>query len=647
MQKQAVEASGKRYSRIPWRVLAAALVCVGMFGTSTTDAQRRTDPSYVGGELLVRFRPEVSEERRTARAAALSARILQRLGRVGVDHIRLPDGVDPEAAAAALRGDREILAVQPNYVRSVIASAPPDDSYWLSDDPGLWGLRKIDSPAAWFTYTWGDETVVIANLDTGVNYNHPDLAANMWHNPGEIAGNRVDDDRNGYVDDIVGIDTAYGDSDPMDDHGHGTHTAGTTAAVGNNGVGVVGVSWNTKLIACKFLGSDGSGSDAGAIACFNYLIDLKERGVNIRATNNSWGFARGGGYPYALESVIEEAGRAGILNVFAAGNSGSNNDVTPFDPASLRPDSIVAVAASDSNDNRPGFSNYGATSVDLAAPGYKILSTHGSSYGVLSGTSMATPHVVGAAALLFSRYPNLSVAEGKALLMAGADDVGPWPTLVASGGRLNVFGALSQGGSNAPPVISITEPGSGATATAPASFNVTAAASDADGTVQQVTFYANGLPIGTDTEAPFSIEWTGIAAGNYALSAMAKDNLGATSISDPVNVTVNGAAGDGDAPPTVTLTSPADGAQFQAPANMTVTADASDADGIAEVSFYANGTLIGQDTASPFEVTWSEVAAGNYALTAVAVDTRGASTISSAVNVAVKVRGGKGKSPKR
>ena len=199
----------------------------------------------------------------------------------------------------------------------------------------------------------------------------------MWRNPGEIPGNGIDDDGDGYIDDVYGIDTLHHDSNPMDDEGHGSHTAGTIAAVGNNGLGVVGVSWNTKILACKFIGADGSGTDAGALECFHYITALRNRGEHNRVSSNSWGQSRGSDPPSAvLQAAIDEAGEAGIINIFGAGNDGTNNDVSPFDPASYSSPSIVSVASSDATDHRSSFSNYGALSVDIAAPGEGIMSTY-------------------------------------------------------------------------------------------------------------------------------------------------------------------------------------------------------------------------------------------------------------------------------
>ena len=522
-----------------------AAILVGMTVWIVTATGQRPDPrpaQYVPGEILVKFRPDASTARRNAVLEARSARLVRRFEALDLHHVRLRTGQTVEAALAAFQADPDVLSAQPNYIRYLTAPAPPNDPSWLDDS--LWGLRKIMAQPAWTNFTSGDGTVVVADIDTGVNYNHPDLAANMWTNPGEIPGNGVDDDHNGYVDDVRGIDTVNHDSDPMDDHGHGTHTAGTIGAVGNNGIGVVGVSWNVKILACKFIAAGGSGTDAGAIECFNYITALKNRGINIRVSSNSWGAARDltQPFPTTFKNAIDAAGNAGILNVFAAGNAGTNNDVTPFDPATFTSSSIVAVAASDGADNRAGFSNYGSTSVDLAAPGVSIRSTYGGGYGDLNGTSMATPHVAGAAALLFTQKPSLTVSAAKSLLLGNVDRLGAWTGLAVSGGRLNVFGAALANAGNLPPTVSIAAPLNGATLTVPPAVTVTATANDSDGTVSSVAFYANGSLIGTDTASPFSIPWSP-AAAIYTLTAVATDNLGVATTSAPVTVTVTAPAG--------------------------------------------------------------------------------------------------------
>src|SRR5688572_31170114 len=425
--------------------LAFAFVLLGS-GLRPSPAAQRPSPSSET-DLLVQFTGLTPASRREAILSSVGASSRRRFDHLNADLAVLAPGRSMAAALGALARYSEVVAAQPDFEREAVGAAA-NDPYWLNGS--LWGLERIGARETWAEIGTGGTDVVIADIDTGVNYQHPDLGPNMWRNPGELPGNGVDDDVNGHVDDVFGIDAANGDSDPMDDHGHGTHTAGTFAAAGNNGVGVTGVTWNAKILACKFLKADGRGLDSGAVACFNYIAALKQRGVNVRVTSNSWGDVRSGPAS-VLKNAIDAVGALGIVNVFAAGNDGTNNDIVPFDPASMSSSSIVSVAASDGSDNRAGFSNYGASSVDLAAPGVSILSTTVSGYGYASGTSMAAPHVAGAAALLASIDPSLSVDSLKLLLLQQVDPVPAWAGLVASGGRLNLFRAASAITPVAPP----------------------------------------------------------------------------------------------------------------------------------------------------------------------------------------------------
>ena len=598
-------------------------------------AQQPAPPpgKYVADEILVKFSSSTNNNQRDNMLRARSAARLRRFSR-GIEHLKLPQGQSVEAAIAAFRAMAGVEAVAPNYIRHVVQSPgpPPNDPFWL--DGTLWGMQKIQAQPAWANFGGGDGSVIVASIDTGVNYNHPDLSANMWRNPLEIPGNGIDDDGDGYVDDVYGIDTVNHDSNPMDDEGHGTHTAGTIAAVGNNGIGVAGVSWNAKILACKFIGSDGSGTDAGALECFQYITALRNRGENIRVSSNSWGQDRVSDPPSAvLQTAIDDAGEAGILTIFGAGNDGTNNDVAPFDPASYSSPSIVAVASSDMDDHRSSFSNYGATSVDIAAPGEQIMSTYlGNGYEVLDGTSMATPHVAGVAALLAMMNPTLSVPALKSLLLDNVDQLPAWTGRVVSGGRLNAFKAASAVSppNNNKPTVAITSPTEGFTIKEPATITLTATASDSDGTVQRVVFYANGNPVGAATTSPYVATWTNVPAGNYMLTAVATDDLFGTTTSAPVNITVVP-----NFPPIVTLSSPTEGATFTSPAVLTIEAIAADSDGTVDsVAFFANGQPIGTDATAPYSITWA-APMGSYTLTAVAMDNQGATTASAPVHVTV------------
>jgi subtilisin family serine protease len=515
-------------------ILAVTLVITAATGLR---AQPPLDAdAFVAGEVLVQFRPGTDETRRAAIRSAHGLSRVREYRSLRMERLRIPRTASPMALTQALRAHGEVEAAQPNFIRQTTSVASPNDPYLVNGS--LWGLQKISAPAAWAAYGAGTETVVVADIDSGVNYSHPDLAVNMWRNPGEVPGNGIDDDANGYVDDVNGIDTVNNDSNPADDQGHGTHTSGSVGAVSDNGIGVAGVANNVRILACKFLSSQGEGSDADAIECFNYVIALKQRGVNVRVTTNSWGSARGGFFPSALKNAIDALGNAGIVNVFSAGNAGVNVDVTPFDPASFTSPSIISVAASDGGDARASFSNYGVVGVDLAAPGVNILSTYASSYAWGSGTSMAAPHVAGAAAALLAHRPWLSVSEVKEALLGSVDRLGGWTGLVASGGRLNMFQALNSVPlNNASPSVVLTSPVHGASFAVPATVTLAANAFDADGSISAVTFYANGTFVGSAATSPYTSVWTVGSAGTYTLTAVATDNLGATTTSPGVTVT--------------------------------------------------------------------------------------------------------------
>lgn len=305
----------------------------------------------------------------------------------------------------------------------------------------------IDATQAW-DITTGDPNQIVADIDTGINLQHPDLVGNLWTNPGEIPGNGIDDDHNGYIDDVHGWDFVSNDNTPNDEHGHGTHTAGTLAAVGNNGMGVTGVAWDVSLLPLKFIGGDGNGSTSDAVAAINYCTDLRRRGFNIRVSNNSWG--ADGGYSQSLYDAIKANGEAGMLFVTAAGNEGVNIDAQAdqslFYPAAFDLPNIISVASTDSSDRRSSFSNWGSTSVDLGAPGTLIRSTTSDGgYGYMSGTSMASPHVAGVAALAFAiSPPNTDIQTIKSAIFNGSDSIASMQDITVTGKRLNAFGTLMQ-----------------------------------------------------------------------------------------------------------------------------------------------------------------------------------------------------------
>lgn len=399
---------------------------------------------FVPDELLVKFRKDAKQEAARKAHIQIGARVLDDLGGFGWQRIKLPASASVDDAVKRYEKFPEVEFVHPNYYYHLL-NTPNDTQY---PNTGMYGLRKISAPQAW-DLTTGSSAVVVANIDTGVRYTHEDLAANMWTNSGEIAGNGVDDDGNGFIDDVHGYDFFFNDSDPFDDiggvGGHGTHTAGTIGAVGNNALGVVGVNWNVRIMAIKIYSPAGTNTtSAMLINAYNYVTLMKNRGINIRVTNNSYGGClEACGYDQATKDALDAMGNAGILNVFAAGNSGTNNDTAPHYPSNYTSASILAVAASNQNDIR--IFNFGPTSVDLAAPGFQIQSTYNrsnSDYTPLNGTSMATPHAAGAAALLSAYNPNLSAASLKATLMNTVDVLDNWNGFVKTGGRLNVSNAL-------------------------------------------------------------------------------------------------------------------------------------------------------------------------------------------------------------
>jgi subtilisin family serine protease len=401
---------------------------------------------HVPDEVLVRLRPRLPAAAAARSLAAVPARVSRRFRSVeDLYHLRLAPGVSPGRAIRALRRDPNVLYAEPNFV--VEAFATPSDpgfpSQWSLENtgqiPGGTPGADIRAVGAWDIAT-GSAGVVVAVIDTGLDYDHADLAGNVFRNPGDCDADGVDDDGNGYVDDCLGIDALTGASDPRDDNGHGTHVAGILGAAGNNALGVAGVAWDVTILPCKFLDSTGTGTTAGAIACLDYVAGLKDRGVNIVASNNSWG---GGLYSQALADAIAAQRARGILFVVAAGNDGRDNDGVLTYPCAVELTNVICVAATDERDLLAWYSNYGRGTVHLAAPGSEILSTTpASAYGTMSGTSMAAPHVAGVVALLSAQDPTRDWRAVKNLVLAGGDPRAGVAATIA-GRRLNALGALA------------------------------------------------------------------------------------------------------------------------------------------------------------------------------------------------------------
>ncbi|MEO6502558.1 MAG: S8 family peptidase [Jatrophihabitantaceae bacterium] len=426
-------------------------------GSASTNAAARS----VANEVLVGYvNGAAATDRARARgkaAAQLAERVVPGAAhRAEVELVRIPAGADQARAIQALKADPSVAYAEPNWIQTHAATST--DPYYTNGS--LWGMYGpsttpanaygSNAAAAWAAGITGSSSVYVGIIDEGIQYTHPDLAGQVG-NPLETA-NGVDDDGNGYVDDVYGWDfdgnnnSIYdgGTKGTLDDHG--THVSGTIGAKANNGAGVVGVNWNVKLISGKFLGRNG-GTTANAIKAIDYFNDLKARGVNIVATNNSWG---GGGFSQALMDAIGRADTAGILFIAAAGNGGSdgvgdNNDTTPHYPSTYSNPNIIAVAAITNTGARASFSNYGASTVDIGAPGAAIWSTTAANtYESYNGTSMATPHVTGAAALYASTHPGATAAAIKNALLSSAVPTASMAGVTTTGGRLDAYAAQSK-----------------------------------------------------------------------------------------------------------------------------------------------------------------------------------------------------------
>ena len=438
----------------------SALQAVDTLGSGTAPPLTR---------VIVKFKPGINASEVGKVKTAIGVKSVKVVGLTGAQIWDLGSSSSLDNAISVLNNSQNKSLFQyiekDSVVRLNRPSKPnrPDLSPKLiPNDPGfnqLWGLHNtgqsggtpdadIDAPEAWDIQT-GNPNLVIGVIDTGVDYNHPDLVGNIWTNPGEIANDGIDNDNNGYIDDVRGWDFAYNDNNPSDVDGHGTHVSGTIAGKGNNGVGVTGVAWNAKIMPVKFLNDSGSGTLSNAILAIDYAT---AKGVKL--TNNSWG---GGGYSQALYDSINAAGNAGALFIAAAGNSAQNADVNPMYPAGYNLANIISVASTTRTDALSSFSNYGLTSVDLGAPGSDIYSTTpNNTYSTYNGTSMASPHVAGAAALLWSQNPTWTAQQVKNTLMNTGDAISSLAGKTVSGKRLNIFKAL--GGANLPTVSVAVSP---------------------------------------------------------------------------------------------------------------------------------------------------------------------------------------------
>jgi subtilisin family serine protease len=416
--------------------------------------QQVAGDNFVPNELLVKFKAGVSEDVRANVLARIGGSVSEKVLTNAMERFGDKDGflvvrtnLHSLEAISRARGFGEVEYAEPNYIYTHDATS--NDPYFTNNS--LWGMNGTygcNANQAWAAGHTGSSSVFVGIIDEGAMYNHEDLIGNFG-NPKEIAGNGKDDDGNGYIDDVYGYDFANNDNTTFDGSidDHGTHVSGTIGGIGGNGKGVAGVNWSVKMISAKFLGRNG-GTTANSIKAVDYITDLKTRdGLNIVATNNSWG---GGGFSQALQDAIERANAADILFIAAAGNGGSdgvgdNNDAVANYPSNYPNANIIAVAAITSSGALASFSNYGATTVDIGAPGSGIYSSvptksGGSGYSSYSGTSMATPHVTGAAALYASTHPGSSAATIKNAILSSATPTASLTNKCATGGRLNVGG---------------------------------------------------------------------------------------------------------------------------------------------------------------------------------------------------------------
>lgn len=424
-----------------WRALAVVGLGIGAQGQAVD-----TQSNVIPGEYIVKYK-EGFEHLASARpffGGGLD--VVKSFPKTGTAVMRvnrlMASPADDAATMAQLASMPGVEVVARNRMVS-IAAVTPDDQYYGRQ----YGQNIVEMKDAW-EVTTGSKSITVGIIDTGVDYNHPDLVDNIWTNPGESgtdrngrdkATNGVDDDGNGYIDDVHGWDFANDDNDPMDDNSHGTHCAGTIGGRGNNQKGIAGVNWDVSIVPLKFITSAGSGSLDDAIAAIEYAITMK-----LDVTNNSWGGPGDQEEEKLMTAIVKKAQDIGQMFVVAAGNEGSNNDRNAIFPANIKLDNVIAVAATDSSDDLASFSNYGKQHVHVGAPGVGIVSTvPRGGYSRMDGTSMAAPYVAGAVALIKAKYPRASVKELRNRIVKTGDVLGVLDGMVASGARLNVYNGLT------------------------------------------------------------------------------------------------------------------------------------------------------------------------------------------------------------
>jgi len=446
-------------------VLGLAVLSTSAFAKMTSEVP------HVPGEVLVKVKPGFMGKF-LAKKSFLGADVKSEMRTLAGQFFLLKsDSKSTQSLVTELENLSEVAYAEPNYIYKAIAGTQSLESMLAGShrevmnagaptDPlygKLWGLNNtgsnepdrnggqsgtrgvagadVDAEKSW-SITRGSKKVVIAVIDTGIDYNHPDLKNNIWINEKEIAGNGIDDDGNGYIDDIHGWNAQGKNGNPMDGNAHGTHCAGTIGAEHNNGIGVAGVMDDVTLMGVKFLSDEGSGTLADAVEAIDYATKM-----NVDIMSNSWG---GGGYSKSLEDAIKAARNKGIVFVAAAGNDNSNNDSRPSYPATYQVENVISVASHTAQDTLSSFSNFGKRTVHVAAPGSNILSTTpNSEYKVFSGTSMATPHVSGVIGLLVAENGRIPVQELRERLMGTSTPAAAYRRTTVAGGRVNTYNFLT------------------------------------------------------------------------------------------------------------------------------------------------------------------------------------------------------------
>ena len=573
----------------------SALLLAGLTIFTTQQSQATTTPAkFVQDELLVQVKPGAPLAKVHKAFTDEGAATAEEIPQLNIRRIKIPAHLR-DKARVNLSKNPHFKSVEPNYIADP-TTTPNDPSY-----PSQWHLPKISAPLGWDTVT-GSATVDIAIADSGVDPAHPDLAGKL----------------------IPGYNFYDNNADTRDVYGHGTEVAGAAAAIGNNGVGVSGVAWGNAIMPLRVTDTAGYGYYS---TMANAIVYAADHGVRI--VNLSFG---GTSSSTTLQSAIDYAWSKGTIVFASAGNS---NVSTLTYPAACN--HVVAVAATDSADNKAGFSNYGNW-ITVAAPGSGIYTTaRGGSYASVSGTSFSSPITAGVAALILSVNPLLSAQQVVDILKQGTDDLGAAGFDQYFGyGRVNVAKAVASAqtavvpADTQPPTVGITSPGSGSTVKGSVAVNV--AATDNFG-VTRVDLYLDGALFASDTTAPFAFSWdsTTVADGNHSIEARAIDAAGNSATSAAVNVTVNNAVDT--TPPTISAISPVNGSSIAGLRRVTITASATDNIAVGRMELYVDGTLKSAVAGKLLSWNWDlrKVATGSHTILIKSFDTSG--NMASAANV--------------